>query len=167
MQPNEFIPGFVLLATLYGGWRLIRFARSRSKPSKIAGYIFGAGILALSGCLVLLYGCAIAYRYRSAPSYSPDGKHIAQITELDSGAMDRFHTTVEVRSRWQIYPETVFASNGAPREVEAKWLSNSELVIRYASGFPPNRDHPLLCSQQYKQLRITCEPVDGYSLRPK
>ena len=92
---------------------------------------------------------------------------MAQITELNFGAMDRFHTAVQVRSRWQIYPETVFASNGAPSEVEVKWPSDSELVIRYAPGVPPNRYDPLWCAQQYKRLRITCEPVDGYSLHPK
>jgi len=30
MQPNEFIPGFLLLAAAYCGWKLIRFVRSRS-----------------------------------------------------------------------------------------------------------------------------------------
>lgn len=165
MQPNEFIPGFVLLAAAFCGWKLIRFVRSRSKVTKIAGCVSGAGILVISGFLLLLYGCGMANTYRSALSVSPDRKHMAQVTELNFGAMDSFHTTVELRSRWQVYPETVFSSNGDPREIEAKWPSNSELVIRYASGYAFDRD--LLCVRQFKTVKITCEPVEGYTLHPK
>jgi hypothetical protein len=84
--------------------------------------------------------------------------------------MDKFHTTVEVRSRWQISPETVFASNGNPREVEAKWPSNSELVIRYASGFPPNRDHysiPLSCLERSSSGRHKALNPGGAGASPR
>jgi len=166
MQPNEFIPGFLLLAAAYCGWKLIRFVRSRSKVAKVAGCVSGVGILVISSCLLLLYGCGMARKYRSAPSFSPDHKHMAQVTELDFGP-GPFNTAVELRSRWQVFPETVFASHGDPWEIEAKWPSNSELVIRYASGHASDRDHPLLYMRQFKTVKITCEPVEGYTLHPK
>jgi hypothetical protein len=165
MQPNEFVPGLVLLAAAFCGWKLIRFVRPRSKVSKISGFVSGAGILVISGCLLLLYGCGMAKKYRSALAFSPDRKHMAQVTELDFGP-GPFNTKVELRSRWQLFPETVFDSHGDPREIEAKWPSNSELVIRYASGHASDRDYPLLCMPQFKTVKITCEPVEGYSLHP-
>ena len=166
MQPNEFIPGFVLLAAAFSGWKLTRFVRSRSKVSKVGGYVSGASILAISGCLLLLYGCGLAKKYRSSVSFSPDRKHKAQVTELDFGP-GPFYTQVELRSRWQVFPETVFESHGDPMEIEARWPSNSELVIRYASGYASDRDYPLLCMPQFKNVKITCEPVEGYTLHSK
>jgi len=65
------------------------------------------------------------------------------------------------------FPKTVFYSHGAPSEIEAKWLSNSELMIRYASGYPADSDYPELFMPQFKTVKITCEPVEGYSLLPK
>jgi len=65
MQPNEFIPGFVLLAAAFCGWKLIHFVRSRSMVSKVAGRVSGAGILVISSCLLLLYGCGMAKKYGS------------------------------------------------------------------------------------------------------
>jgi len=166
MQPNEFILGFVLLALVYGGWRLVRFARSRSKLSQIAGTLSGSIIVVLSGCLLLLYGCGMVLKYRSVPSYSPNGKYMAQVTELDFGAVDMFHTTVELYSRWHFFPKAVFTSYGDPREVEVRWLSDSQVVIRYASGFRPNQAFPSRCAQHFKTVNITCEPVEGYRIHP-
>ena len=166
MQPNEFIPGVVLLAAVFCGWWLIRFVRSRSMVAKIAGRATGAGILFMSGFLLLMYGCSMELKYRSAPSFSSDRKYMAQVTELNFGP-GPFNTGVELRSRWQFFPETVFFSHGAPTEVETKWARNSELVIRYAAGFGPDGDSPLLCMPQFKTVKITCEPVEGFTLHPK
>jgi len=165
MQPNEFVPFFVLLAAVLGGWKLIRFVRSRSKFSRIAGYLCSVLIFVVSGCLLLLYGCGLAKRYRSVPWFSPDRRYMAQITELDFGP-GPFNTEVELRWRWQVFPKTVFTSHNAPEDVEAKWVSNSELVIRYAAGYPNDPDYPVPCEQQFKSVKITCEPKTGYTLHP-
>jgi hypothetical protein len=113
-----------------------------------------------------MYGCAARLTYRFAPTSSPNGKYTARVTELNGGAMDSFHTSVEVRSHWQIYPDEVFSSKGDPREVELRWATNSELVIRYASGFPSDPYDPASCEQQFKKVKITCEPIAGYALHP-
>jgi len=60
---------------------------------------------------------------------------MAQVTELDFGP-GPFNTQVELSSRWQVLPETVFASHDDPLDIELKWPSNSELGIRYAAGYP-------------------------------
>jgi hypothetical protein len=166
MQPNEFIPGVVLLAAVFCGWKLIRFVRSRSMVSKIAGRVTGAGILVMSGFLLLMYGCSMELKYRSALSFSSDRKYMAQVTELNFGP-GSFNTGVELRSRWQFFPKTVFFSHVGPTEVETKWASNSELVIRYAAGFGSDDDDPPLCMHEFKTVKITCEPVEGYALHPK
>ena len=165
MQPNEFITGFVLLAAAFCGWGLIRFVRSRSKVLKVAGRVSGGGILAMSFYLLLLYGCAMSAKYRSAPSFAPNRKHIAQVTELDWGP-GPFNTEVELRSRWQVFPKTVFASHGDPEDVELNWRSDSDLVIRYPAGYPNDPNYPAPCEQQFKSVKIICEPVPGYALHP-
>lgn len=165
MQPNEFVPFFVLLAAVFGGWKLIRFVRFRSKFSRIAGYFCSVLIFVASGFLVFLYGCGLAKRYRSVPCFSPDSGYMAQITELDFGP-GPFNTEVELRSRWQVFPKTVFASHNAPQDIEAKWLSNSEFIIRYAAGYPSDPDYAVPCEQEFKSVKIACEPVTGYTLHP-
>jgi len=165
MQPNEFVPFFVLLAAVFGGWKLFLFARSRSNFSRIAGYIFSILIFVASSFLLFLYGCGLAQRYRSGPYFSPDGGYMAQITELDFGP-GPFNTEVELRSRWQLFPKTVFASHNAPEVIEAEWLSNSELIIRYAAGYPGDPDYPVPCKRQFKGVKIACDPIAGYTLHP-
>jgi hypothetical protein len=165
MQPNEFVPFFVLLAAIFGGWKLIRLVRSRSKFSRIAGYFCSVLIFAASGFLLFLYGCGLAKRYRSVPRFSPDNGYMAQITELDLGP-GPFNTEVELRSRRQVFPKTVFASHNAPEDIEAKWMSNSELIIRYAAGYPSDPDYPVPCGGQFQGVKIACERVAGYTLHP-
>lgn len=165
MQPNEFVPFFVLMTAVLGGWMLIRFVRSRSKFSRIAGYFCSVLIFVASGFLLLLYGFGMAKRYRSVPGFSPDKRYMVQTTELDLGP-GLFNTEVELRSRWQVYPRIVFASHNAPEDVEARWLNDSDLVIRYAAGYPNDPDYLVPCEQQFKIVKITCEPVTGYALHP-
>ncbi len=165
MQPNEFVPFFVVLTAGFCGWMFIRFLHSRSKLPENAGILLGTGILVMSGCLLLFYGSGMAKKYRSAPSFAPDRKHMAQIKELDFGP-GPFNSEVELRSRWQVFPKSVFASHNAPEDIEAKWLSNSELIIRYAAGYPNDPDYPVPCDQQFKGVKIACEPVAGYTLHP-
>src|ERR1700730_4834952 len=165
MQPNDFVPFFVLVDAVFGGWKLIRFVRSRSKFSRIAGYFCGVLIFVASGFLLFLYGCGFAKRDRGVPFFSPDSGYLAEITELDFGP-GPFKTQVELRSRWQVFPKTVFASHNAPEDIEAKWLSNSQFLIRYAAGYPNDPDYPVPCEQQFKSVNIACEPVTGYTLHP-
>jgi hypothetical protein len=165
MPINAIITAFVLLSIAIAGWRLFRSAKTWSSYQKL-GRICGAFTLIVALPLLAMYGCAARLTYRFAPTSSPDGNYTGRVTELNAGAMDSFHTSVEVRSRWQIYPDEVFSSTGDPREVEPKWATNSELVIRYASGFPSDPDYPTSCEQQFKTVKITCEPVAGYALHP-
>ena len=165
MQPNEFIPAFVLLAAAFCGWKLLRFVRFRSTVIKVVGSVSGIGILLVSGCLLLFYGCRMAITNRSAPSISPDHEHMAQVISRELGPGPAY-TEVQLRSRWQVWPETVFASADAPQEIETKWPSGSELVIRYAAGYPSDRDYPVPCERQFKTVKITCEPVAGCTLHP-
>jgi hypothetical protein len=167
MQPNEFILPVIVLAAMFCGWRLIRFVRSRSTAAKVAGYVSGVGIIALSGSALLLYGWAMVKKYRSVPSVSPNGKYIAQVTELDFGP-GPFDTQVEVRSRWQVSPDIVLAGHGDPWDIDLRWRGNSELVIRYPSGYASDAypAYPAPCERQFKAVKITCEPVIGYMLRP-
>ena len=165
MQMNEFVPVFVLLAAAFCGWKLLRFVRFRSVVIKVVGSVSGIGILLVSGCLLLFYGRRMAITNRSAPSASPDHEHIAQVISRELGP-GPFYTEVQLRSRWQVWPETVFTSDVPPQEIETRWPSRSELVIRYAAGYPSDPDYPVPCEQQFRRVKITCEPVAGYALHP-
>jgi hypothetical protein len=167
MQPNEFILPVMVLAAVFCGWRLIRFVRSRSTVAKAAGYVSGIGVIVLGGCVLLLYGCAMVKKYRSAPTISPNGNYTAQVTELDFGP-GPFNTQVEVRSRWQVSPDVLLAGHGDPSDIELRWPSNSQLVIRYPSGYTsdPHPDYPEPCKRQFKAVKITCDAVTGYMLHP-
>ena len=134
MQPNEFIPALVLLAAAFCGWKLLRFVRLRSTVIKVAGSVSSIGILLITGCLLLLYGCGMVLEYRSSPTFSPDGKYRAQIKELDFGAMDTLHLRVEVRSRWHLFPETVFSSGGTPTIAGA---SDGRILLNPSKTFSP------------------------------
>jgi hypothetical protein len=76
------------------------------------------------------------------------------------------YTAVQVRSRWQIWPKAVLASEGAPEEIETRWLTDSELVIRYAAGYPSDPNFPIPCDPHFETVKITCEPIAGYTLHP-
>jgi len=128
---------------------------------KSTGTIFGISIIVVSGCFLPVYSCAMTVKFRSTPIVSPDGRHIARITELDEGAMDSFHTTVEVRSHWHVYPDEVFHSENHPRDVQAKWVNNSELLIRYAS--PADHNVYADCVTPLHDVKITCQPLEGLS----
>ena len=45
IQPNELVPGALLLAVVFGGWQLIRFVRARSKLFKPVGLFGGAAFV--------------------------------------------------------------------------------------------------------------------------
>src|SRR5262249_50726828 len=109
--------------------------------------------------------CSMTKEYRSALSFSPDRKYTSQVTELDFGP-GPFHTEVQLRSRWHVFPKVVFVSHNAPDDIEAKWLGDSELVIRYAAGYPNDHDYPVPCQQHFKNVTIICQPVVGYALHP-
>ena len=81
-------------------------------------------------------------------------------------AMDSFHTRVEVRSHWQIYPDEVFSSTGDPREVEPKWATNSELVIDMLPVFLRTLITLLRVRSNSETVKITCEPVGGVHASP-
>ena len=73
--------------------------------------------------------------------------------------MDRFHTRVEVRSRWQIYPQVVFSSEDDPREVDLRWNDNAHLIVRYTE--PENYNVHAECSTAAKDVLISYEPKPG------
>ena len=135
LQLYEIVPAVVAVTVAIAGLKLIRFLRNKvPSAKKSTGTIFGISVIVVSGCFLLVYSCAMTVKFRSTPIVSPDGRHIARITELDGGAMDSFHTTVEVRSHWHVYPDEVFRiPENHPRDVQAKWVNDSELVIRYVS----------------------------------
>jgi len=155
MQLNEIFPGVILLAVALGGWKLSRLVRERSRFARIVGRVGGISLVVVSLCVLLMYSCAMAFEYRSAPVVSPDGKHSARITELNAGAMDSFHTQVELSSRWRVYPVVVFRSENHPKDVEVRWGDNSHLMVQYA--FSADYNPYAQCSTMANNITITCE----------
>ena len=64
-------------------------------------------------------------------------------------------------------PRDLFFMSEGPRVVKAIWNSNSELAIRDASGYPLDGYTPVFCLHQCKEVKASCESVEGYTLLPK
>jgi hypothetical protein len=166
MQPDDFVSLFILLAFAICGLRLIRGSGSSGSGfAKGTRRAIGAGAVVTSGFLLVLYGCRLGITHRSAPSVSPRQKYIAQVISREIGPGPAY-TAVQVRSHWQIWPKTVLASEDLPEEIETSWPTDSELVIRYAAGYPNDPHHAARCEQHFEKVKVTCEPVAGYMLRP-
>jgi hypothetical protein len=130
MEPNELIPFLALGLIGFGGWMLIRAVRGRHWTLKVFGRTLGILFLFASTGLLVIYSCSEAndhrFLYRSGSVVSPDGKYSVKV--IQRGRED-YGTTVEIRSRWHIYPQVVFSSDDDPHLVSVQWSGAKRLIV--------------------------------------
>jgi len=148
-------------------WYLPRNSRRLWKITAriAAGSLICASALPL---LALLFTSAMCGRYEFPPVLSTDGKLAAQVSEEDCGAVDSFHSSVNL---WQqgeglfahIFGKrtqsiTVFTVGHDPRLIDLSWKDGHTLLIRY----PSDSSNPaeFRCQSQWQAVRIEC---DGYA----
>jgi len=102
---------------------------------------------------------------------SEDGKYVAQVSEEDCGALDSFHSSVQL---WQdrqglsarIFGKqrnatTVFTIGNDPRLIDLSWKDDRTLLIRYPGA---SRDPAgFRCQAQWGTIHIECT---GYTPDP-
>jgi hypothetical protein len=130
----------------------------------VASALFvGSVILAL---LVVLSsaGCT----RHAPPISSPDGRHIALLRYALQGALGDDYATVELRSRWTPWAESVYSGlgnwdfkNDKPGDPEVRWLDGTHLLIRYYDDRTgkEGRGGPATCLKRIGEVQILCDPV--------
>ena len=162
----------LLLAGIAIGVLII--ARRRRTVWKIFAGV-GAAVLALGSALLLLmflFVGAMCGRHDFPPVSSPNGDRVASVTEEDCGAVDHFHSAVQLRQydhatiwhpfRGRGHAATVFTVGQAPELLELDWGGPHALVIRY----PNDSRYPeeFRCQSQWQDVQIKCVPfVPDYS----
>lgn len=125
------------------------------------------GVLMCASALVLLgflFRGAMCGRYELRPVSTRDGQLAAQLSEVDCGAVDSFHSSVQLR--WNrrglitcLFGKrgnstTVFTVGHDPRLIDLAWKDDRTLVIRY-----PNDSRyveEFRCQSEWEGVHIEC-----------
>jgi hypothetical protein len=134
----------------------------RRKPLKIVARIT-AGVLASGAALFtlcFLFLGAMCGRYDFPLVVSPDGYIVAGLSEEDCGAVDSFHSSVELwHKRTLLHPfggshSTVFTVSNDPRSIDLEWIGPRALAIRYPND--SRNPEEFSCQSQSGDVRIEC-----------
>jgi len=154
----------VLLAAIaLALWYVTRKCHRYWKLSARVGAVVLACISALT-LLLFLFSGAMCGRYDFPPLSSVDGLLIAQVSEEDCGAVDSFHSSIQLwREKRGIAAHlfgkrerlmTVFTIGHDPRLLEIEWKGAKTLLIRY-----PNDSRSLdefRCQSRWDDVQIKC-----------
>jgi hypothetical protein len=165
------VAALLLATTAVGMWII---GRHRRRVWKILASI-GAAVLASGSALLILlflFAGTMCGRYDFPPVSSPDGGRVASVSEEDCGAVDSFHSAVQL---WQdnratlLHPfggrvnlTAVFTVGHDPRLLELEWNGPHALVIRYPND--SRSPEEFRCQSQWEDVQIKCIPfVPDYS----
>jgi hypothetical protein len=137
--------------------------RHRRKPWKIVSWIAG-GVLASASALfalLFLFGGLMCGRYDFPPVPSADGRRVARVSEEDCGALDSFHSSVQLQERDRGFfhpfkgkPTTVFTVSHDPRLLQVEWTGPRALAIKYPGDFLNPEEFS--CQSKAGDVQITC-----------
>lgn len=126
-----------------------------------------AGILACGSAftlLLFLFGRVACGRYDFPPVSTRDGKLVAEVTEEDCGAVDSFHSSVDLWYNRQGFfahllgkrghKTTVFTVGNDPRRINISWKDERTLLIRYPSDSPEPGEFS--CQSRWDGIQIEC-----------
>lgn len=150
---------------LAGGWRTPWKLPLRGGAVLLA---FASALLTLIG----LFGFVMCGRYDFAPVSSPDGRAVARVREEDCGAMDSFHSSVQLqlkkegpfRDLFRGRSAEVFTIASSPRSLDLEWSGPDTLVIHYPNY--SREPDEFSCRSRLGRIRIECVPyASGYGNR--
>jgi hypothetical protein len=126
-----------------------------------AGFLTCASALALLGFFFRGVMCG---QREFAPVSSSDGKRLAQVSEVDCGAVDYFHSSVQLWQNQQgffasilgkrVRRTTVFTVGHDPRLIDLAWKDGQTLVIRFPNDSPYIKEYR--CESEWDGVRIEC-----------
>jgi hypothetical protein len=152
-----------LVATAVALWYLPRNSRRLWKfTARFAAIVLvAASVLPL---LAFLFSSAMCGRYEFPPISSRDGTLAAEVSEEDCGAVDSFHSSVNLWQRREgffahvfgkrAHSTTVFTVGHDPRLIDISWKDNRTLRIRYPSDF--RNPSELSCQSEWEGIQIEC-----------
>ncbi len=159
---------FAVLPTVIavGLWRMTQNSRTILKTSaRITSVVLVCGS-ALPIFVLFLFSRAMCASYDFPPVSSADGHLIAQVNEVDCGAIDSFHSSVQLRRQGPgvlslLKPllghgTTVFTVGHDPRLLQLEWQRDDRLVIRY----PNDSEYPgeFRCQSRWNEVQVECIP---------
>jgi hypothetical protein len=114
--------------------------------------------------LLFLFGRTMCGRYEFAPVSSKDGELAAEVSEEDCGAVDSFHSSVQLWQYRQGLSARLFGAKGRsttvfeirhdPRLIDLSWKDDRTLLIRYPND---SRDPTeLRCQSRWGAIQIEC-----------
>lgn len=127
----------------------------------VTAVLSGSPFVFLSAFGLWANGCNQGCQHLGAPVISPDGHYVAHVEEMDGGAMDRFHTSVVMRSANHLHSDVVFTTSlWGPEAIQLNWTGPTELHITYAYSFSSDltADHELSC-RDMGLVRVKCDSV--------
>src|SRR5664279_565870 len=126
-----------------------------------------AGILMCASALTLLgflFRGAMCGRYEFPPILSRDGRLVTQLSEVDCGAVDSFHSSVQLwRNRRgsfmhlfgkQGHSTTIFTVGHDPRLIVVVWKDDRTLLIRYPND--SRYAEEFRCQPEWEGIHIEC-----------
>jgi hypothetical protein len=164
----------LLAATTIAIWHSTRSSRLYWKVSaRICAVVLA--IVSVLTLLLFLFRGAMCGRYDFPPVSSADGHLMAAVNEEDCGAVDSFHSSVEV---WQErqgivahllgkreHSMTVFAVGHDPRLIELEWRDAKTLLIHYPNDFRNARE--FRCKSKWGGgVQIECIPFTPNYSKP-
>ena len=155
--------GSSLIAAAIALWILPRNCRWPMKLllRAVTGILMCALVLAL---LMFVIGEGMCGRCEFPPVSSKDGKFAAKVSEEDCGAVDSFHSSVELWQNRQgisarlfgkhAHSTTIFTVGNDPRLIDLSWKDDRTLLIHY----PNDSRYPeeFSCQSKWSGIRIDC-----------
>ena len=150
-------------AAAIGLWHLRRHFQRVGRLFATIGAVALASMFALL-MLLFVFGGAMCGRYDFSPVSSPDGLRVASVSEEDCGAVDSFHSSVQLSRRerggflnafrTRVHSATVFRVGHDPRLLELKWKGANVLIIRYPNDSRSPEEFG--CQSEWDNVQIEC-----------
>jgi len=153
-----------LAATAVALWYLPRNSRRFWKLTAriAAGVLICASALPLLG---FLFRGAMCGQYEFPPVSSSDGKRLAQVSEVDCGAVDHYHSSVQIWLNRQGFfahvfgklvrsSATIFTVGHDPRLIGLAWKDDQTLVIRFPNDSRYIEEYR--CESEWDGVHIEC-----------
>jgi hypothetical protein len=153
----------LLAAVAFALWYVTRKSR---RYWKLSARVVAVALTCISALtlLLFLFTAGMCGRYDFPSVSSADGRLIAQVSEEDCGAMDSFHSSIQLWREKQgtsahlfgkrRHSMTVFTVGHDPRLLELEWKDARTLLIRY-----PNDSRNLdefRCQSRWDDVQIEC-----------
>lgn len=160
---NLLILGVLFIGAAIVLWRL---SRNSSWPWKLVGRVAAAFSLCAAALtlLLFLFVGGMCGRYEFPPIASRSGKFTADVSEDDCGAVDSFHSSVQLwQNRQGIsarlfgkreHTKTVFSIGHDPRLIDLSWKDKRTLLIRYPND--SRAPEEFRCQSQWRGIHIVC-----------